>query len=565
MIPSRFGPNHDPNHKFSNPKTVSKKVSHAYKLVGSNDKPVAAVKCCSISWYVVVTCSVLGLLLLLFCLNSSLFFSNDINLTLDAVENARKNPSTNVKVIPYVQSLDQQPAEKLDEQNAGKLDECAGKYIYVLDVPSEFNSDLLENCSVLSPWTDMCQLLKNSGLGPRLDFSDENVFSGSDWFTTDQFSLEVIFHNRMKQYKCLTNDYSKASAVFVPYYSGLDVGRYLWNLNATLRDATSVKMAKYLSQRPEWKVFGGRDHFLIVGRITWDFRRQSENTSEYSGWGNRLFHIPEIQNMTSLLLELSPKSKFEIAVPYPTFFHPSSENEVHIWQEKMRQKRRPYLFSFAGAPRPNLKESIRNVIIKECLASEGNRCKFVNCKPNVTDCSKPETVMKLFQSSVFCLQPPGDSYTRKSIFDTILAGCIPIFLHPASAYVQYIWHLPKDYSSYSVFIPMDELKNGNITIEKRLLQIPKKKVVAMREEVIKLIPRIVYANPNSKVDGFEDAFDVAVKGVLNRVAKFKSEMEGGKNGTFESVPDELAWKYNFFGDLENREWDKYFGDSFGIQ
>ncbi|KAH9616196.1 hypothetical protein KSS87_023814 [Heliosperma pusillum] len=494
-----------------------------------------------------------------------MFFPNDRTLTLDVsngvsknVQKSRNNLPTNVTTITSnVESLSHKPAEKSDE--------CAGKYIHVLDLPSQFNSDLLEQCSVLSPWTDMCKLLVNAGLGPRLSFADETVFSGSDWFSTDQFSLDVIFHNRMKQYKCLTNNYSEASAIFVPYYAGLDVGRYLWNLNATLRDETSVNFANYISQKPEWKRFGGRDHFLIVGRITWDFRRLSENTSHYNGWGNKLLHLPEIKNMTSLLLESSPSSKSEISIPYPTFFHPSSGNEVRNWQEKMRKKKRTFLFSFAGAPRPNLKESIRNVIIKECLAAKENRCKFVHCKPEVTDCSKPETVMRLFQSSDFCLQPPGDSYTRKSIFDTILAGCIPIFLHPASAYVQYIWHLPKDYSRYSVFIPMDELKQGNVSIEKRLLEIPRKKVVAMREEVIKLISRIIYANPNAKVDNLEDAFDVTVEGILSRVERLKMEMDGREIGSSESVPDELAWKYNFFGDLKNNEWDKYFGDSFGIQ
>uniref|UniRef100_A0A0E0ED15 Uncharacterized protein n=1 Tax=Oryza meridionalis TaxID=40149 RepID=A0A0E0ED15_9ORYZ len=38
----------------------------------------------------------------------------------------------------------------------------------------------------------------------------------------------------------------------------------------------------------------------------------------------------------------------------------------------------------------------------------------------------------------------SDSYTRKSTFDSMLAGCISVFLHPASAYNQYTWHLPRD-------------------------------------------------------------------------------------------------------------------------
>ncbi|XP_074270226.1 putative xyloglucan galactosyltransferase GT11 [Silene latifolia] len=361
----------------------------------------------------------------------------------------------------------------------------------------------------------------------------------------------------MKQYKCLTNDSSKANAIFVPFYSGLDVGRYLWDPNATRTDETSMQLTEYVSKKPEWELLGGRDHFLVAGRITWDFSRKFDNSTD-GNWGNHLLNLPEIKNMTSLLLESNPTSKSEIAIPYPTYFHPSSGIQVENWQEKMRKSKREYLFSFAGAPRPNIKESIRNILIAQCLAARGkNNCKYVHTKPDV----KPETVMGLLQKSDFCLQPPGDSFTRKSVFDTILAGCIPVLFHPGSAYVQYVWHLPKDYSSYSVFIPMDELIQGNVSIEKILLDIPKEKVREMREEVIKLIPRIVYANTESKVDSFEDAFDVAVKGVLSRVDRVKMEMKGGMNVTADRVivPDELAWKYNYFGNLDNHDWDKYFG------
>ncbi|KAH9622708.1 hypothetical protein KSS87_003297 [Heliosperma pusillum] len=361
----------------------------------------------------------------------------------------------------------------------------------------------------------------------------------------------------MKQYKCLTNDSSKANVIFVPYYSGLDVSRHLWNSNATLRDETSVNLVKYISQKPEWERFGGKDHFLIAGRMTWDFSRGSDNTSQGNGWGNRFLQLPETKNMTSLLLESSPTSKSEIGIPYPTYFHPSSGNEVEKWQEKIRNKTREFVFSFAGAPRPNMKESIRNVLIDQCLASKPHNCKFLHVHSGVS----PENIMDLFQKSDFCLQPPGDSFTRKSTFDTILAGCIPVFFHPGSAYLHYTWHLPRDYASYSVLIPIYELQQGNVSIEKTLLAIPKQKVMAMREEVIKLIPKVVYANPNSKVDdNFEDAFEVAVKGVLSRVERLKRELDGGENATSESaVPDLFAWKYKFFGNLENHDFDKYFG------
>jgi hypothetical protein len=100
--------------------------------------------------------------------------------------------------------------------------------------------------------------------------------------------------------------------------------------------------------------------------------------------------------------------------------------------------------------------------------------------------------MRLFQSSTFCLQPPGDSYTRRSVFDAMVAGCVPVFFHPASAYLQYRWHLPEDYTRYSVFIPEDPaVRAGNVGIEETLKRIPPAVVRRIREELVRLVPRLV--------------------------------------------------------------------------
>ncbi|KAF8102740.1 hypothetical protein N665_0196s0033 [Sinapis alba] len=431
-------------------------------------------------------------------------------------------------------------------------DPCQGKYVYMHDVPSLFNEELLKNCWTLSRWTDMCELTSNFGLGPRLP----NMEGVSGWFATNQFTLEVIFHNRMKQYKCLTKDSSLASAVYVPYYPGLDLMRFLWGPFPFMRDAAALDLMKWLRERPEWKRMDGRDHFMVAGRTTWDFMRTPENESD---WGNRLMILPEIRNMTMLLIESSPWNYHGFAVPYPTYFHPSTNAEILQWQNRMRRIKRRYLFSFVGAPRPNLGDSIRTEIMDQCKASR-RKCKLLECVSGSQKCYKPDQIMKFFLSSTFCLQPPGDSYTRRSTFDSILAGCIPVFFHPGSAYAQYIWHLPKDIGKYSVFIPEKNVKEGKASIEKVLSRIPRAKVVAMREEVIRLIPRLMYFNPSGKrgdVGRFEDAFDVAVDGVLQRVEGLRKRVEEGNEEVFE-FPEQYSWKYNVFGNVEKHEWDSYF-------
>ncbi|XP_048504407.1 xyloglucan galactosyltransferase KATAMARI1 homolog [Beta vulgaris subsp. vulgaris] len=399
---------------------------------------------------------------------------------------------------------------KVDEEGISTAtketpDLCSGRYVYIHDLPPRFNQDLLRDCHTLIQFWDFCPYMENNGFGRPLN--------QTGWYGTNQFTLSVIFHNRMKQYECLTSNSSLASAIYVPFYPSLQVSPILWGgFNTTVRDAGALDFTKWVREKPEWARMMGRDHFFVVGRISWDLNRAGDNNNN---WGTKLLRLPESRNMTVLSIESNPYDN-EFGVPYPTYFHPSSDTEVLEWQGKVRRSpKRSFLFVFAGAPRPWQSNSIRGELISQCKNATNNSCTLVHCSQNDDLCSTPTHIIEMFMKSEFCLQPPGDSYTRRSTFDSILAGCIPVFFHPKSAYTQYLWHLPGIYTSYSVYIPEEGIKNGTISIEKVLSEISEKDVSAMREEVIKLIPRIIYARKS--LETFEDAFDVSVKKVLERI------------------------------------------------
>ncbi|KAF8652113.1 hypothetical protein HU200_063063 [Digitaria exilis] len=68
---------------------------------------------------------------------------------------------------------------------------------------------------------------------------------------TNQYALEVIFHNRMRQYECLTDDPTRATAVYVPYYPALELHPHLCrSFNATARNGASEEFLRWLSSRP---------------------------------------------------------------------------------------------------------------------------------------------------------------------------------------------------------------------------------------------------------------------------------------------------------------------------
>jgi xyloglucan galactosyltransferase MUR3 len=445
-------------------------------------------------------------------------------------------------IISLVLFLSQSPdlpspmktAEFLPQSPIQAVDPCTGRYIYVYDLPQRFNAEILRDCGNLSLWTDMCRLIVNSGLGPEVDNTD-GVLQETGWYLTDQWVLEIIFHNRVKQYECLTTNYSMSSAVFIPYYAGLDVMRYLWDKSErkVRIDKLTLELIDWLKQRPEWVSKGGTDHFIVSGRTTWDLTRE-----KVSWWGGKLLRIPEVENMTVLSIERRPGNNYEYAIPYPTYFHPSNKSQVVTWQQKVRSQERPWLFSFAGGWRPNMTHMVRNRLIDQC--SQSSRCKLHECKVGTRDCNSPSNLIKLFMQSKFCLQPPGDMRARRSFFDTMIAGCVPVFFDDASSRQQYKWHYPREFNSFSVFISEEDVVNaGQVHVEDVLLQYSEKQIQLMREEVIKTIPHLVYNDQRYNSEDLKDAFDVAVDGVLDTIRE--KMLRGNHIDEIKTVLENLCW------------------------
>ncbi|KAH6783024.1 glycosyltransferase 18 [Perilla frutescens var. hirtella] len=397
---------------------------------------------------------------------------------------------------------------------------CPYGKVYVYDLPPQFNTEIVKNCGGINPWSSRCDALSNTGFGKSAAAAISGTvpanLSGA-WFWTDQFSLEVIYHNRMLNYRCRTAAPESAAAFYIPFYVGLAIERSLFTKNSTTaeRDRHCKMMLDWVGDQPRFKKSNGWDHFITLGRISWDFRRSRDGD-----WGSACIYMPAMRNITRLLIEKNPWDYFDVAVPYPTGFHPGSVADVAAWQDFVRRRHRRTLFSFAGATRGFIKNDFRGILLNQCYSEPGS-CRVVDC--GGSKCANGSSaILEAFLDSDFCLQPRGDSFTRRSIFDCMLAGSVPVFFWHRTAYLQYEWFLPGEPGSYSVFIDRNEVKNGTSIIGV-LNKISKKKVKKMREKVIEYIPKFVYANSNKGLEGMDDAFDVAVEGFLRRV----KEQEGG--------------------------------------
>ncbi|XP_073293799.1 xyloglucan galactosyltransferase XLT2-like [Primulina huaijiensis] len=397
-------------------------------------------------------------------------------------------------------------------------DDCPSGRIYAYDLPSMFNRDLvLPNCTELDPWNWQCGIITNHGYGGAATelrpFLPENLFKS--WYHTNQFSMELIFHHRILKHKCRTTDPESATAFYIPFYAGLAVGKFLWMNDTSKRDWHCKMMLRQVKKQNYWNKFNGSDHFLTIGRITWDFRRLSDPGKT---WGSSFLNMAAMKKVSRFIIEKAPEDEQDVSVPYPTGFHPKTRENLNEWQNFVKNYNRTSLFAFVGATRDWVNNDFRGILLNYCR-NEFPLCQLVDCA--VSQCSTDSSViLKPLLSSDFCLQPRGDSFTRRSVFDCMVVGSVPVFFWKRTAYEQYEWFLPGDPESYSVFIDHEMVRNGT-SIKQVLLSYSRDEIEKKRGKVIETIPRIIYAKPNGGFRNFNDAFDIALDGVLERIKEEK--------------------------------------------
>ncbi|KAL1567843.1 xyloglucan galactosyltransferase XLT2-like [Salvia divinorum] len=386
---------------------------------------------------------------------------------------------------------------------------CDGGLVYVYDLPPAFNADLLRNCRDLDPWISKCNTLSNGGFGPRstsVPAMPESL--APSWYWTDMFAAEVMYHTRIMKHKCRTTEPESATAFYIPFYAGVAVGKYLFtnrNYTARDRDYQCEEMLTWLKDQPPWRRSNGSDHFILLGRMTWDFRRRRDED-----WGTSFVYMPAMKQIMRLTVERDPWDHREISVPYPTGFHPKSKLEVDKWLDFVTTRNRTSLFTFVGAKR-KMKDDFRSLLFSYCYNETGS-CRVVDCSGARCYHGTPE-IQEAFLGSDFCLQPRGDAHTRRSTFDCMLAGSIPVFFWRRSIEHQYEWFLGDEPDRFSVFIDWKEVRNG-VSIRKVLEGYSREEVRRMREKVISLIPNFIYGDGSGSG---KDAIDIVTDGVIKKI------------------------------------------------
>eukprot|EP00605_Chrysophyceae_sp_TOSAG23-4_P001011 GSChrysophyteH1.ASY1.ANO1.1112.1 assembled CDS len=342
-------------------------------------------------------------------------------------------------------------------------------------------------------------------------------------FQTWQFSLYRNIMQRLRTSKHRTRDPKEATSFIVPFDMG--VHSYIDHNTGLPRLASPHGwMAQHLLRTAaKDDVFWhnrGHDHFVFL----------SITAYQMVGIGTKTFFMQICQNCTTITIETSPTKtaikgrsrKYWYAVPYPSSFH---------WYEGIKKLpwevdgERNLLALFIGSLKTSQPNSnvLRRLLNAQCKEPE---CKWVKTAHSCKGVINQQDNMLLLRKSVFCPAPTGDSITRKSIFDSLVAGCIPVLFSRATL-SQYMWHVPTDeLDKVSVYIPLKEITEDGKDFISVLKAIPQVEISKLQENIRNIAPRLQYSvvppRAGNGSEGqtwdppFVDAQEVIIRRILDR-------------------------------------------------
>jgi len=414
--------------------------------------------------------------------------------------------------------------------------------IYVYDLPSDFNTDIRRTMTDNSRFS-FCYNLDYCGTGEELyQLGNDGLTSESQPKSiisvrnTNQFSLETIIHYKMLNSPYRTLDPDAADVFYIPAYSGLNCLQF----NKDSKEFVD-KLFNYLKTNQSQYFLSGKPHVLTLSKIQ----------REQGSLNCPILLNPNTHNITFVGIEKEAhpywsssdqvKGRSLIVAPYPSYVHflPNiSDTTLYEFDAELTflntskfnfdtpdlPERNVLLFLAAGIRRSNhfraqlldqfpIQLSKHYDKYSEELQNKGEPMPE-QIMLITSECSEEHrsTTVPWMMKSKYCLQPPGDSPTRKSFYDAILSGCIPILftnqyhvVYPFDKYINY------DDFSYTI----DQTLLANKTVLEIVKEIPHEKTETRHKNLRRLAKWFQYSLSNADINDSDDAFTF----VLHEIAK----------------------------------------------
>lgn len=386
-------------------------------------------------------------------------------------------------------------------------------YFYIYEWPEELHDVYPPPNTTLHPQSSYDHAFyENRGAGRMLN-PDVGLFQ------TWQFSLYRNVLARLQVSKYRTRDPNKASAFIIPFDAG--VHSYIDHRTGKPRLASphgwrAIELLKQAQKNETFWRYHGHNHFVFF----------SITVYQMVGIGVKVFFMNICQNCTAVVIETSPtftaisgrSKKYWYAAPYPSSFHWWEGIKVLPWEvpptsgvvstaltttgviDPKDYPERDILSLFIGSVKTaNVNSNMfRKTLYSQC--QQDVSCQWYTTAHACNGVVNATNQLLLFRRAKFCPAPAGDSITRKSIFDSLLAGCIPVIFARASM-SQYLWYFSEqDLNDVAVYIPKQMIMESNGNFLTILRAIDSQEVLRKQQAIARIAPRLQYAVVPERID-----------------------------------------------------------------
>jgi len=122
---------------------------------------------------------------------------------------------------------------------------------------------------------------------------------------------------------------------------------------------------------------------------------------------------------------------------------------------------------------------------------------------------QPNASFAAHNHSVFCLEPFGDTFSRKGYFEALLLGCIPVLFGSRTGWDQLVGY--GDQSQLAVLVPMDKVTSAGVLEYLRAISAQER--ATLHANVLRARGQMQYAMHPGTPNG--DALEIALRNVVD--------------------------------------------------
>ncbi|KAI8810711.1 hypothetical protein BJ742DRAFT_886192 [Cladochytrium replicatum] len=464
----------------------------------------------------------------------------------------------------YKEIKDQNSEKKSKKNNAslqtifgfGNRRAARSPKVYVHQI-TELNAQFLQ-CSSKYAKASLFRrqlLARSDGLGPKLPTSLEEKYKPYVARYTSQYATEMIIHHKFLSYKHRVMKLDEADFEYIPLYthSMMLCMRYvemiykslppdkarmeLQTLPSHLRSVESISEHAMRSVR---SIVTSSPLLKRRLRTATSCRRSSVSgrpcrdgvvphaivtiSDPISKLGNMLHHQHRFWPNNTVVIGVDAAtrklSNFFVMIPYASTMHiPTLGVHRAVLHRALYGHKRPTHGQYAGKPKLRDRENYGmrsngfrlETVLRDAIALWNKDTSRDTVTPRfqfsyTTADGYKEKVWEFFEAkwrSVFCFEPGGELSNRRSFYDTILAGCIPVIFRN-DTYESLLSFQFREYGRSSrrrkvtlqdiaLLIPVEDVIGGRVNLLETVSKITQQQIDHYRNSIVNIIPWLQYS------------------------------------------------------------------------